>query len=327
MAPRAKFSTGLAEVDTENVAISTAFQASNPNHRVEVEWMEIRDMYVDPDIQRGEESGEINRIVSRFNENALGTLVVAHREISINGRTTSSVRSLLDGQQRRAALLLLNYDKPVRVLVHYGLTRAEEARLFLDLNERRSIGAWQKFRTRLTAEEPQAIAIKTVLEECNITMGGAKGFNAIDKADRIFAWKNGRDHLKWALQMVRDIYNDETARPFYDGRVIMAFALLHQHCSRFIDEQRLVEKLVAVGGGGHKLLGYGKTIQDVKRGALEVNIADAIISYYNLHKRRNPGFPSRLPDMPRNKVSTVRLASGLDLEADETEAVPEQVDN
>lgn len=305
--------SGATKADPETDALETnlAFLPDDPNHKLELEWLDLGELWIDPDIQRGVVHSEVKKIVKGFNEAALGTITVSSRETP-TGRTLS----LLDGQQRVTALRELGYDKKVAAMVHYGLTRPQEARLFLDLNFRRAVTALRQFRTQLTAEDPTAVAIKTMLDDVGIEFGGLKGFNAVTAAERIYRRPalatyedapDGPTCLKWALSMVHGVYDLEERGGVYNGHVIEAFSILYRHFAPHIDQKRLAEKLLSMGGGTagiSTLIGQGRTIKSINPNwHISFAIGQALVGFYNRHKRTNPAFPTRLPDLPRRKVA------------------------
>lgn len=285
------------EIDADTV--SRGFESTNPDHWVEVRRLNIDDLYVDPLIQRGEEPGEIANIVANYNPAAVGTLTGSVR--------TSGIRSLLDGQQRRAALAILRErgesDGTVDVRLHHGLSIEEEAQLFLQLNYRRSVGAMQRFKARLTAGEEKAHRIKEILDDLEIPFGRPpKGFMAIGRADDIFDQENGPQRLRWALTIIRDVFDDDGRGGCYDGRVMVAFALLHKHfMPHRLDEDLLRRKLMSTTSLVNKLIGMGKTRQEINGGDISHNIAMAIVKIYNDRKRGFAATSGKLPDIPRQR--------------------------
>lgn len=275
--------------DVDPVDISRGFVGSNPNHFVRLEWLSIDELDIDPTIQRGEETTEINKIVANFNPAALGTLTAAARETR-HGSSVVKTYSLLDGQQRRKVLLIMRelerYDELLPVLVHYNLEIEEQAALFLALNFRRSVGLMAQFKARLTMKEPQALGIKEILDGLGISFGKPpRGFMAIGRADAIYGQPGGPDRLKWALQMVHDVFDEDGKGGCYDGRVIEAFALIHRaFVPEHLDQGRLVRALMSKTSLVNKLIGMGHTRQEINGGLIAYNIAEAILSIYNTSK-------------------------------------------
>lgn len=299
--------------------VNQEFRATNPDHRVVLEWVDYKTLEIDPEIQRDEEAGEITHIVNNFNPAALGTLTISAR-IDEAGQKRLFV---VDGQQRQAALTQLDYPRQVRALVHYNLTVEEEAALFLQLNYRRAVGAWNQFKARRKAKDSQALAIWALLQELGIPTGGSKGFTAIGTADKIYRQTDGADRLAWALRMVRDIYDSMGEGGCYDGRVIEAFSMVYAHYGKVLrrkDEEDLMAKLSAVGGGIKSLIGHGQTIKLVNGGHISTGIANAILDRFNKFKRGQAKNGTRLPHIGSGRRAIRRGAEALaeaDVDTDE----------
>lgn len=289
--PRVKNSNDAA------LETSITFSGSNPNHRVEIiDGLDFRLFKIDPRIQRDQRPHEINKILKSFNPHALGVFTVSVREETAydtkNRATTVQVQYLLDGQQRQEVLNRLNWDGTVTALVHYNLTLAEEARLFLDLNERDLVNPWDRYKNRLVAEEPQALAIKEILDQLRIRLGGPTGFSAISRADRIYArGPKGVTNLRWALQVLKDVYGR------YDGRVMEALAFIHDEFADYIDTESLRAKLLHNAPDINRLTGQGLVVQQLYHCTVAVGIAEAIIGFYNKHTRKGGKTTSALPSL------------------------------
>jgi hypothetical protein len=271
-------------------AVSSAFKASNPNHRFRYEWVDLKAATIDPRIQRGEEGPEINHIAANFNSAALGTFTLSRRN--------DGTLVVLDGQQRRAACLKIDYSEQVQAIVHENLTLPEEAQLFIDLNYRRSVNAWTQFRVARTAGDELAQAIGVILDELHIPLGGPKGFSAVVMARRVARRQGGLTHLHWALRQVQTVYDPAREGGVYDGRVVEAFSMLYREYSTIIDEDNLHKKLARVGGGIDDLIGHGHTVQKVAHPSIKIAkaIARAVALRYNVGKPK--GSPHALPMLP-----------------------------
>jgi hypothetical protein len=282
--------TAKVEPPKDAAVVSSTFKASNPNHRFRYEWVDLKSLTIDPRIQRGEEGPEINHIAANFNPAALGTFTLSRR-----GDGTIVV---LDGQQRRAAALKIDYSEQVQAIVHENLTLPEEAQLFLDLNYRRSVNSWTNFRIARTAGDELAQAIGVVLDELHIPLGGPKGFSAVVMARRVAKRQGGLTHLHWALRQVQAVYDPAREGGVYDGRVVEAFSMLYREYSTVIDEDNLHKKLARVGGGIDDLIGHGHTVQKVAHPPVKIAkaIARAVALRYNVGKPK--GSPHALPMLP-----------------------------
>ncbi len=293
------------EAEEENLTptaaeINASFVSSNPLHRSLGAQVRRQDLCIDSRIQRKVNRVEVNRIKRKFNPMALQAITVSVRED--NGVETERV--ILDGQQRWTACNELGYDVPLNAIVHYGLTLAEEAQLFEDLNFKYAIPAWEAFLVSLSGGNRLAVEIKEVLDNLNIPLGGAKGLSAVAVAKRVAGKPDGLLHLRWALTIIQKVYGGEDSKgpkTIYDGRVIEAFAIFHAYFGPRIQEERLIRMLIEAGKGLSGLLGTANTIREMRGGQMPVNIGDAISRKYNVGLQR--GKKHWLEDLPRGNSS------------------------
>lgn len=305
------------EVDPRQ--ISTDFQSTNPTHKVvarTVPIQELYDMIIDPRIQRNRVQAEIDGIYRRFNSAALGVLTESVRE--------DGTRSLVDGQQRREVLMMLHeegsFDGEVQLLSHSGLTLPEEAQLFLQLNDRKSVDAIRRFKTRLVAEDQQALGIKAILDSLHLGLD-SRGVQAITTLDRIYEQEGGPERVEWVLRLLQDVYDNNHRGGCYDGRVIVAFSLVHAAFFDLLDQVRLIDSLASMGDRISKVQGAGKTKKELaRRGTIAYHMAEVIRDWYNGTKRDNRRHdmhkPAKLPEFP-----TKTLESLLEQTQDEAAAV------
>lgn len=289
------------EIDTRSV--NQTFQSENPDHRMtmmEVSVNDLAHMIIDPNIQRTQQDTEVDYIVKNFNPTAIGVFTASLRE--------DGTRAVVDGQQRRAALLRLHamgaFDGKVQLMLHEHLSIAEEARLFLDLNARRAVDAIRRFKTRLVAEDPQAIAINKMLKHLGLTIS-SRGVQAIETVDRIYEQPNGPERLNWSLSMIRDVYDVSRHGGCYDGRVIVAFSLMHAAFIDILDEERFIDALAKTSNRISTLHGAGKTKHTLEKGNLAYNMAEVLRGWYNDTKRRTTRLPAKLPDFPKRTLEAL----------------------
>jgi hypothetical protein len=105
---------------------------------VRTDWLYVRDLKVDHQYQRDLSTHRVAEIVAAFDPDLLGVLLVSQR--------STGTTYLLDGQTRHAALLEMGWtDQRVPCLVYTGLSRKDEARIFVGAN--------------VTAVKPSPVAI------------------------------------------------------------------------------------------------------------------------------------------------------------------------
>lgn len=280
---RAKVPAEVREAHSQALA---GFQSENPGSTHRYGEVLFGDTIVDPTIQRPEQPDEIAALVRDFDPSVLGMITIWRRVVPaviVDGVQVESEHVelvVIDGQQRRAAALLVGYDGPVHADVHDGLTRRDAARLFRKLNTRKAVNHVSQFKLALVEEDPHALGVQAVLDSLNIAFGTQKGYMAAKSAIRLIKRTNGATHLHWALRQVQRLY-DRGAGGVYDGNVVEAFFMLHERYGNRIDEKRLFERLASDEGSNAGLVEFAQTYKRIHKGTLTVAIVRAIIDRYN----------------------------------------------
>lgn len=273
--------------------INASFAADNPNHRMEFTMVDYDVPEIDPSIQRDEVAREIKRMTGdNFNPGALGVLTISVRDVEDPSTGEIVTRwFLVDGQQRRAACRIQNYGEKVPAIVHYGLTKDQEAELFLALNFREGVGAWDRYKARLEAKEPQALAIAAMLDELDIPTG-VGGFQAIGQADRIYSrGTRGPANLHFALSILSELYEE------YDGRVLGGLGLLYDEYHQFIDIESFRSKLSKHAPTLGHIIRAAKTVQSLYGGKADLVYAEALVNFHNRGTHRGAKGSKALPSL------------------------------
>lgn len=165
----------------------------------------IDKVQVDPAYQRPLREAKISRMLAEFDSAELTAIVVSRRP---DGSLWA-----LDGQHRLELLRRLG-KKVVLADIREGLSLEQEARLFYRLNEGQTqVGAWDKFRARITAKEPRALRIQAIVEKHGYHLTHASkehnGIQAVSALESVFNW--GR--LDKTLSVLSTVWpNDAAAR-------------------------------------------------------------------------------------------------------------------
>lgn len=253
------------------------FQSENPGATHQFSTIYWSQTIVDPTIQRPEQPDEINALVRDYDRSALGMVTIWRR---LNENTGVVELVVIDGQQRRAAGLIVGDEGPIHADIHDGLTRKDAARLFRKLNYRKAVNALTLFKTSLVEEDPYALAVQAILDGLNIPFGTAKGYSAAKGSVRLIKRTNGATHLHWALRQTQRLW-DRGAGGVYDGNVVEALFMLHERDGNRIDEKRLYDKLASDEGSNAGLVEFAATLKRVHKGTTTVNTIRAIIDRYN----------------------------------------------
>jgi len=97
----------------------------------------------------------VNRLAAIFNPNALGAITASLRP--------DGSLIILDGMHRWEAAKAVGYQGKVTCIQYEGLDLADEAALFLNLNNTKQVGAVDKFRVRVIAEDKAAMEMNEIL--------------------------------------------------------------------------------------------------------------------------------------------------------------------
>jgi hypothetical protein len=175
----------------------------------------LGDLIVDPAYQRVLDESRVERIAEEFDPALLGTLEVSVR----NGKC-----AVFDGQHRLEALRRRGAAK-APCLVHAGLSIAEEAMLFVNLQtQRKNLRPMDRFRARLVAGEEQAESILEIAKGYGYTItdgGHPRGIGAITALDRVY--DRGGEDLLYAMFGLLVIWQGEPRST--DGALIEGLAI------------------------------------------------------------------------------------------------------
>ena len=112
-----------------------------------LETIKVGDIRIDCDAQRDVTKQSVKTLASNFNPDLMGIIVVSHRD---------GVYWVMDGQHRVLALKEVLGDDadewPVIAECYEGLNEEQEAEMFLSLNNRKTVSAFDKYKVGVTAK-------------------------------------------------------------------------------------------------------------------------------------------------------------------------------
>lgn len=201
-----------------------------------IKFIKIRptDTTVDPKYQRDLDEARAKKIASDFRTDLVGVPVISRRA---NGQLVR-----IDGQHRLHGAVVSGNDNPTLMEVHDGLTIIEEAELFLRLNGGRSaVGAFDKFKARLVAQEPVALEIVQTLRKLGLRISKAnqrKGIAAVQAVESVHRQGRNLEPTARILTSWMDGDGDAYTKPLLKG--------VSNFLSEFdesVDEASFVERL------------------------------------------------------------------------------------
>ena len=247
--------------------------------------MKASEFSVDPAVQRQLNEPRVDKIVKDFKPQMLGLFTGSKRA---DGRTY-----ILDGQHRMVAARRKGYDDYIATRVWEGLTLAEEAELFLDLNNTRKVSALDKFHVRATKGDPAAVALKAALERVGLRASGQHTggmFAAIVSLERVYQGFRSYgaeprlDLVEAVLAILTRAYGVDERKAFQANTVQGIGLILHIFGKR-VDAEDLTAALRAIPAD--TLAIRGRSTKDLEGGTGAQGVAKVILQRYNKGKSAN----------------------------------------
>jgi hypothetical protein len=244
--------------------------------------MQVTEFVVDPSVQRQLNEPRVNKLAKDFNPKMLGLITASKR---LDGRSY-----ILDGQHRIMAARKAGYSGYVATRLYENLTVAEEAQLFLDLNDTRKVNALDKFLVRATMGDPSAVALKDALERVGLRVSGTHAggkFAAIVSLERVYAGfmsyasEPRIDLVEAVLQILTRAYGAQERKAFQANTVMGVGLILHIFGKR-VDADDLVDALRSIPADALAI--KGRSTKDLEGGTGAQGVAKVLLSYYNKGK-------------------------------------------
>ena len=251
---------------------------------MKLEMIDIEGLDIDPRAQRDLDDAHAGRLAANFDIRMFGCAVVSVR---------GGERYILDAQHRIAAAKEAGYTGQIPAVIHEDLSIAEEAGLFLALNNKKAVNPVDKFNARVTANEPLAVAVDRILDSVGFGIApptgaktGNRAIQAVSTVESVYKRHGGRI-LSGAFMVISQAW-PTLPKEAVSGRIIAAVAGAIAPLVG-ADESRLIEKLAKTSAGqvlaesnyAHQVSGAGAS----KRKS-EVDI-DTVLKVYNKGLKRS----------------------------------------
>lgn len=257
-------------------------------------------MFADLDYQRPIDDARVRKMTSAYDVALVVIIEVAQRG--------PDSYAILDGQHRWAMCKRV-LDNPTLVArIHRGLTVAEEAKLYHQLNTtRRALTTWDRWVARRTAGDPAVEAIEQILITRGLRVAHGVGpdrFRAVAAAERIVKL-GGLALLADTIDLVRAAWpEDQTG---LDANLIQGLALVLSLYPDELDRDRLLTTMA--GYIPRQILARADAARELHTGTKERLVAHVLVANYNSTARagRIDPFLNRLaahskhPNQPINQ--------------------------
>lgn len=237
----------------------------------QLRWVRISDMKVSPAAQREFRPHWKDRLVATFDIAKMGVPTVNNRDGSY---------FVVDGQHTTEALRDLGFsDEQVQCWYYEGLSEAEEANLFLVLNDRLPVNVYDKFNVGIVAERELPSDVNRIVRALGMTVSKAKGEGSIGcvaTLQQVYR-AGGPKCLARSLQIIRDSFGD----PGYQASIIKGLGLVCQRYNGELDDAVAIAKLGGMRAGASALMSKAVTTQKQTRKPIGECVAAAVVDVIN----------------------------------------------
>ncbi|GGY67028.1 hypothetical protein GCM10010326_71960 [Streptomyces xanthochromogenes] len=211
---------------------------------------------------------------------------------TVSARADGS-RIWVDGQNRGALCLAAQRaDIKISMKVFHGLAVAEEAELFLGLNDNRRVQPIYKFMAEVTAGRKEALAITEIVEKFGWKVSDGSSNKAIHAVAALTSlYRATGDRPGHLLREVLTIATDAWGQTpeAVNANILLGLGATLMDCPE-IDRRVMTKKLAAHSGGPSNLLGKGRGLKEAMNCKVSQGVDQIIRSIYNSGRRG-----SRLP--------------------------------
>lgn len=193
----------------------------------------------------------------------------------------------LDGQNRGALCVAADHgETKIGMKVFRGLTKEQEAELFLGLNDNRRVQPLYKFMAEVTAGHGESLDITRTARDLGWIVsdsGAGNAIIAVAALRKIYGKSTEKGQLlRRTLRVVTDSWGHIPAAG--NSYVLLGVAsVLYEF--PFLDSDALVRKLSKLPGGPASLLGKGRGYKQVTGGTVVEGIARVVRDAYNSGRR------------------------------------------
>ena len=238
---------------------------------------------IHPLAQRQLVPSKLRRLMAEMDLDAIGVLHAV--EYEIDGVICIWI---IDGQHRWRALTDLGLGEwIVEVKVHMDVTdSARASELFLKLNDRALVSAFDKFDNEVKAAFPAALGIVAILRERGVELSRSSSDGKIlcvTALKNLFNIDQG-ETLELTLDTVLGAWGRTASA--VEGKLLEGIGLIYHVYDGSVDQAMLTKKLSKYPGGASAVLGDAKGLRGHRKAALSRCVAQTIIEAYNTGRRK-----------------------------------------
>lgn len=238
------------------------------------------DLMVDRSYQRDLVDAKVNLIVKNFNPKAVGVVILSCRE---NGDLY-----IIDGAHRIAAMMKMGLSKEdVNSVVYFDLTLAQEAELFVLLNENRTKPKRSALhKAAAKAGDKTSMEVEAMLAKLGLSIGDKPGQGFVRAIGTLHKVNDriGNVNLEKVLSVLKESFGSHSSS--FQSEFIMAISMIVVKY-KSVDEQRLVKTLSALGDATFLINKAANAAGTKTPFAKHLTLAVMVLDAYNSKLRAN----------------------------------------
>ena len=269
-----------------------------PAVKFEDKLISVNDLEIDPQVQRFRYNArKVEHIVKHYKESAMGLITVSRRN--------AVTLVIVDGWHRWEAKRRIS-DSTGELLcrVFDGLTLAEEAQMFLDLNPGNQPTALDRYRMRVLTDDKDTLAIEAAIHAYGWavhpqkSVGHLQCVNTLARIQKLTTSVDGAEDLLKNTMLVVSRAWPGTADAGHSIILEGVSAVINEYRDK-LNLERLIEQLKDYAGGPSALASNAQQLSRVTRARAAMSVADLMVKQYNQNLR--PGGPTILGSWRRSK--------------------------
>lgn len=237
---------------------------------------------IHPLAQRKIVESHLRRIMADLDLDAIGTIHVV--QYPIGGEIAYWV---IDGQHRVQALMRHGFGEwKVKCEIHECNDDAAASALFIKLNRRAAVGAFDLFLNQLNAHEPVALAIKDICDRSGLQLDRqARDGNicCVNALRTLYLVDDGAT-LKRTLAMLLSAAGH--TQDAVDGQLILGLGRFLAAFNGQVDDEVMTKKLAKYPGGPAGVIGSARGLRKLRVGkSISACITELLSDSYNSGRR------------------------------------------
>jgi len=257
------------------MTISLDTPAVDITAEVYISAISVNEMFVDTTYQRELDKPRAQEMAKTWDRRLVGVLDVADRGLGSQARY-----AVINGQHRVEAARLIDPDMVLVANIHSGLTVADEARLFHEIDAKtRRLTTWDRWRSRRAAADPTVAAIEDIVSEVGLTIAEAARDGSIrctSTLERIHR-TGGKLLLGNTLRLIVEVWGHRLDA--VDAPLVAGVALILRSYEQQLDHDRFAEVLVDLAP--RQVKARAMALKETEKGQNGALVALVMIGAYN----------------------------------------------